>query len=141
MEIGTFIGRLYGDYLKSNTLFNDIDIIVPVPLHPKKLRKRGYNQSELFGLGLSESMGVVLNKTSLFRKLTSNTQTKKSRYKRWENVENIFAVRNEDKINGTHILLVDDVVTTGSTLEACAQALLSVEGVRVSVVTMAFAVL
>ena len=140
MEIGSYIGKLYGDYLKNASLFEDIDMIIPVPLHPKKLRKRGYNQSELFGKGLSETRGAVLNKTSLYRTLASNTQTRKSRYKRWENVGNIFAVKNEEKLRGAHILLVDDVVTTGSTLEACAQTLLKVEGVRVSVVSMAFTV-
>lgn len=141
IEIGPFIGKLYGDYLKDVALFKNIDMIIAVPLHPKKKKKRGFNQSELFGKGLSEAMGVVLDKTSLYRNLASNTQTKKSRYKRWENVENIFAVKNQDKLTGAHILLVDDVVTTGSTLEACAQVLLQIEGVRVSVVAMAYAVI
>jgi len=140
-EIGSYIGRLYGDYLTKTEAFNNIDLIVPVPLHPKKIRKRGYNQSELFGLGLSQAMNVKLDKTTLFRTRASSTQTKKSRYKRWENVETIFSLRNGENLKGAHILLVDDVVTTGSTLEACAQALLQIEGVRVSVAAMAYAVI
>ncbi len=140
-EIGPFLGKLYGDHLKNTDLFKDINFIIPVPLHPKKIRIRGYNQSELFGQGLSEAMGIALDKSSLIRNLASATQTKKSRYKRWENVESIFSVKNKDHLIGAHILLVDDVITTGSTLEACAQELLRVEGVRVSVATMAYAVI
>jgi len=139
-EIGPFIGNLYGDHLKNTRSFKDIDLIIPVPLHPRKIRKRGYNQSELFGHGLSEAMAVKLDRKSLYRNHASATQTKKSRYKRWENVESIFSVQKDNQLGGAHILLVDDVVTTGSTLEACAQALLQIEGVRVSVVTMAYAV-
>lgn len=140
-EIGPYIGKIFGDSLKSSELFYDIDMIIPVPLHPKKKRKRGYNQSELFGKGISESMGINMLTNILIRKVSSSTQTKKSRYKRWENVENIFVVRNSENIKGKRILLVDDVVTTGSTLEACAQALLKVDGVKVSVGTMGYAVL
>jgi len=140
-EIGSFIGKLYGLSLKDIESFYDIDMIVPVPLHPGKLRKRGYNQSELFGHGLSESLEIPIDKTSLVRTQASSTQTKKSRYKRWENVESIFSVKSPENLKGSHILLVDDVVTTGSTLEACAQVLLQVEGVKVSVVTMAYAVI
>lgn len=140
-EIGPFLGRLYGGYLRNASSFQGIDLIIPVPLHPKKLRKRGYNQSELFGKGLAEAMVIPLEPQHLYRTVASNTQTKKSRYRRWENVENIFAVNKPDDLRGKHILLVDDVVTTGSTLEACAQTLLQIEGVKVSVVTMAYAVM
>lgn len=140
-EIGPFLGKLYGSYLKDTPIFNSTDLIIPVPLHPKKMRKRGYNQSVLFGSGLSEAMNIALETKSLYRTIASKTQTRKSRYQRWENVENIFGVRNPEGLRGKHILLVDDVVTTGSTLEACAQALLRVDGVKVSVVTMAYAVI
>ena len=140
-EIGPFLGKLYGSYLKGVPLFNEVDLIIPVPLHPKKQKKRGYNQSELFGAGLSEAMKVPLEPQYLYRTVATNTQTKKSRYQRWENVENIFAVRNSMELHGKYILLVDDVVTTGSTLEACAQMLLRITGVKVSIVTIAFAVI
>ncbi len=138
-EIGIQMGRLYGPELKTAEVFRSADVIVPVPLHPRKLRKRGYNQSLMFAEGLSSAMGIRLETRSLYRKEYSQTQTRKSRYNRWENVEYIFAVRNPEKLNDKHILLVDDVITTGATTEACAQVLLKVPGVRVSVAAIAYA--
>ena len=138
-EIGFRIGKWYGQELRHAPVFKDTDLVVPVPLHPNKLRKRGYNQSRMFAEGLVSMMTARLEDHCLYRKIDSKTQTRKARYNRWENVENIFAVRNPEKIRGCHILLVDDVMTTGATLEACAQALLEVPGVKVSVATMAYA--
>ncbi|HRG36997.1 MAG TPA: ComF family protein [Bacteroidia bacterium] len=133
------IGKLYGNELKNASHFKDIDLIIPVPLHKKRQRKRGYNQSAYFAEGLSSSMHTAMDTTILFRTFASETQTKKSRFTRWKNVENIFYTKNEQLIFNKHILLVDDVVTTGATLEACAQALLKIEGVRISIATIAFA--
>jgi ComF family protein len=138
-EIGFRIGKWYGQELRHAPVFSDIDLVVPVPLHPNKLRKRGYNQSRMFAEGLVSAMTARLEDHCLYRKIDSKTQTRKARYNRWENVENIFAVRNPERIRGCHILLVDDVMTTGATLEACAQALLEVPGVKVSVATIAYA--
>jgi ComF family protein len=138
-EIGFRIGKWYGQDLSYADPFRDVELIIPVPLHPNKLRKRGYNQSLMFAEGLVAVMQASLEDRCLFRKVDSKTQTRKARYNRWENVESIFAVRNPDKIRGRHVLLVDDVITTGATLEACAQALLGVPGVKVSIVTIAYA--
>ncbi len=138
-HVGIRLGNLYGYELRDNNDFNTVDLIVPVPLHAKKLRKRGYNQSLCFAEGLSESMRLPVDSTVLCRSAASETQTKKSRFTRWKNVEHIFYTQNELLLMHKHILLVDDVITTGATLEACAQALLKVEGVKVSIATIAYA--
>ena len=135
--IGTLIGELLGSQLKESVFYQEIDFIVPVPLHKKKLQKRGYNQSEWFANGLSKSMNVPVNTTSLYRKTATQTQTKKSRYKRWENVGETFDVGNHE-VDGKSILLVDDVITTGATIEACAQVLIR-HNCKVFVATIASA--
>lgn len=140
-EIGQELGRIYGNVLLSSGFFNDIDLIVPVPLHPSKERQRGYNQSDLISEGLSVVSGLPVKKDILIRKTGTKTQTKKSRYDRWTNVDDVFIVPGDTDISGTHILLVDDVITTGSTLEACANELRKTENVRVSVVALAFSVI
>ncbi len=121
--------------------FEGIDIIIPVPLHPTKKRKRGFNQSDLISEGISAVSGIPLDTKILIRKTISATQTRKSRYDRWTNVEDIFRVTYENRLAGRHILLVDDVITTGSTLEACANEILKVEDTKVSVVALAYAVI
>lgn len=136
-EIGIYLGMLYGSELQQEEAFKDIDLVIPVPLHPKKLRKRGYNQSEKFALGLRKSMDITLETSVLIRSFASETQTRKSRFSRWENVKEIFVVTDPEKIAGKHVLLVDDVITTGATMEACATHLLEVEGTRVSVASLA----
>lgn len=138
-EIGIRIGKWYGQELNYADIFCNVELIIPVPLHPRKLRKRGYNQSQAFAEGLSSVMKADQETRCLFRKIDSKTQTRKARYNRWENVENIFAVKHPERIQGRHLLLVDDVLTTGATLESCAQALLEVRGVKVSIATIAFA--
>lgn len=138
-EIGIEMGRIFGAELKETSRFNEVDLIIPVPLHWKKQKKRGYNQSELIASGIAESMGKPIDTDILYRAVETETQTRKSRYRRWENVENIFRVRSADKITGKHILLVDDVITTGSTLESCATTLLKEKNTKVSVATLAMA--
>lgn len=138
-EIGIEMGRIFGAELKETSRFNEVDLIIPVPLHWKKQKKRGYNQSELIASGIAESMGKPIVTNILYRAVETETQTRKSRYKRWKNVENIFRVRSADKITGKHILLVDDVITTGSTLESCATTLLKENNTKVSVATLAIA--
>ncbi len=136
-EIGIFLGKSYGKELLQSETFKDLDLIVPVPLHPSRLRTRGYNQSESFGEGLSESMHVWMDPEALYRTERSKTQTQRSRYNRWENVENKFAVRDPETLKGKNILLVDDVITTGATLESCASVLLEIPGTSVSIATIA----
>ncbi len=133
------LGELYGGDLKKAVLFAGVDVVVPVPLHWKKQKKRGFNQSEMFGRGLARAMNAVLDTQTLVRKVNTDTQTKKSKAERWENVRDVFELKNPAGLEGKHILLVDDVITTGSTMEASANTLLSVPGVKVSVATIAFA--
>jgi ComF family protein len=135
-EIGIELGRMMGrDMLQSP--FGQIDVVMPVPLHKSKKRKRGYNQSECLAAGISVAMGKPLDVTNLYRAIANPTQTKKHRFERWTNVESIFKLKNATAIANTHILLVDDVVTTGATIEACASALLEAVGVKVSIVAAA----
>jgi ComF family protein len=140
-EVGPELGRIYARTLKSSGFLDDIDLIIPVPLHPSKKRQRGYNQSDLISLGISEVSGIPMESDLLVRKTVSKTQTRKTRYDRWINVEDIFRVTDQDRIENMHILLVDDVITTGSTLEACASELLKVENVKVSVAALAYSVI
>lgn len=140
-EIGFEMGKIYAVSLKPSGFFDDIDIIVPVPLHPSKQRKRGFNQSECITSGISEASGVPVENKSLRRISVSDTQTKRSRYERWMNVEGIFDIADPEVFAGKHVLLVDDVITTGSTIESCATELLKIEDVRVSVIALAVAVL
>ena len=139
-EIGYEIGRIYGLSLRDSGFTDDIDLIVPVPLHPSRRRIRGYNQSDAISDGIASATGLKVNNFSLVRSRVSLTQTRRSRYERWTNVEGIFSVVDPEKFIGQHILLVDDVITTGSTIESCANVLLKVEGVKVSAVALAFAV-
>jgi ComF family protein len=139
-EVGYELGRIYGHSLKTSGFTENMDLIIPVPLHPSKLRKRGFNQSEYISMGLADATGLHLELKSLIRINLSETQTNKSRYERWMNVEGIFAVTESEKLKGKHILLVDDVITTGSTLEACAIELLKIDDVKVSVAALGVAV-
>lgn len=123
-DLGVELGKIHGDMLSQSELFSNIDIIIPVPLHPKKLRKRGYNQSQLLAKGYAEALAIELNEKALVRAKDTETQTKKSRYQRYENMDGVFQCVNTDLICNKNILLIDDVITTGSTLEACAEVLI-----------------
>jgi ComF family protein len=137
-QIGTAMGCLFGSELK-NTPFSTADLIIPVPLHPSKLKTRGYNQSELIASGISEILQVPLETALITRAIDTSTQTHKSRYERWENVRHIFHCEHPEALKNKHVLLVDDVITTGATLEACASCLLPVEGIKLSLVSLAVA--
>ena len=134
-----FFGRLYGAELIAAKTFKEATLIIPVPLHRKRLIQRGYNQSEYFGKGLSESMGIEMRSSVLKRVRHRKSQTMKSRYERYENTKGIFKIVRPKDIADQHVILVDDVLTTGATLEACANALLEVKGVKVSIITLAYA--
>ncbi len=138
-EVGLKLGNIYGHHLKESPFYETIDIIIPVPLHFKRQRMRTFNQSELFAEGLSESMQVPWERNILKREVITETQTRKSRLERWQNVKAAFTLCDPEAINGKHILLVDDVITTGATLEACSHALLEAESVKVSIATIAVA--
>ncbi|HAH59651.1 MAG: ComF family protein [Lentimicrobium sp.] len=138
-EIGAYIGQLYGPELKRSPYFKSVSAVLPVPLHPRKQAKRGYNQAEWFALGLSEGMKIELDTTTLIRSKASETQTRKSRFMRYENVKEIFTITTTESLANRHVLLVDDVITTGSTLEAAGNALMEIPGISVSVASIACA--
>jgi ComF family protein len=138
-ETGKTLGELYGNILKESGFMGDIDIIVPVPLHPARQRMRGYNQSDYIAYGLSEATGVTVKKDIIRRSDQAGSQTKRGRYERWENVKSLFFVPEPEAITGKHILVVDDVITTGSTMEACVNALHEAGEVKVSLVALAAA--
>ena len=135
-QVGVEMGRLFGIELK-NTPFGEVDMIHPVPLHTSKLRKRGYNQSELIARGMSESLNISVRSGLIVRETSTHTQTKKSRYERWENVRDTFRIPDPEPLINKHVLLVDDVITTGATVEACVEALFTVPGVTLSVSSLA----
>ncbi|POY39262.1 ComF family protein [Solitalea longa] len=138
-EVGIKIGKIYGYQLLYSSPFNKATVIIPVPLHKQKLKSRGFNQAECFANGLSETMKVPVNTSALCRAQSNETQTKKTRYQRHLNVEQIFKLNNAQDLIGQHILLVDDVVTTGSTLLSCIECLHTVQDIQISVATIAYA--
>lgn len=138
-DIGQELGRLFGSELASEPAFLEPEYILPVPLHPKKEKKRGYNQSKTIADGLATFLPAKVRSDMLIRKTFTETQTRKGRYERWENVEEVFGVTHPDELNGKHILLVDDILTTGATIEGCAQVLHKAAQVKISVVTLGYA--
>ena len=138
-EIGVQLGRVYGVDLVEEKYKDQFDVIIPVPLHRSKRRKRGYNQSEEFGKGLSELLEIPCTEKFLKRVKATATQTKKSKLNRWENVSEVFEVQQKEALEGKRVLLVDDVVTTGATLEACGQKLLEAGCADVSIACIAAA--
>jgi ComF family protein len=124
-ELGIMLGNLYGDRMACGNLGEAFEIIVPVALHSSRKRKRGYNQSAKFAEGLSEVLGIPFSDEIIERKVKTETQTRKTKLNRWQNVTEVFQVKNLDLVQNKNILLVDDVVTTGATLEACGSCLLN----------------
>ncbi|WP_347172627.1 ComF family protein [Polaribacter uvawellassae] len=137
-EVGTFIGDWLGNIIKNSNEFTDIDCIIPVPLHPKKQKKRGYNQLTTFGLTLSKHIEKPYVEDVLIRTSTSKTQTFKQRFERFSNNDTKFSVPNLSTLKNKHVLLIDDVITTGATLESCCKELLNAENIKISIVTMAY---
>lgn len=138
-EAGHFLGMEMGKILQKAPLFQDVDYLIPIPLHPKRQHQRGYNQSEVIARGIQEIMKQKVSTTHLIRSINTATQTKKSREERYENMKNIFVVNKQDELAGKHILLIDDVITTGATLEACGNALIQIPNIKISIATVACA--
>lgn len=136
---GVFMGKCMASELSSSSFFEGIDAIVPIPLHPKRLRKRGYNQSDMLAQGISKVTSIPVWADVLARNQFTETQTHKSQYERWMNVNEVFVCRKPRDLEGKHILLVDDVLTTGATLIACADVLKEVPKLKISVLTLALA--
>lgn len=134
------MGNWLAAELSATGFFEGVDCLVPVPLHPRRLRHRGYNQSGLLAAGISERTGIPVCPDVLVRTHNNRTQTHKSGYERWQNTDGLFAATSQAaSLEHKHVLLVDDVLTTGATLTACADALSPISGIRISVVTLAWA--
>src|SRR5260221_13677056 len=138
-EIGNLLGNIAGEQLTKNDIFNTVDYIIPVPLHKKRLKQRGFNQSECFAAGLAQKLNAAVEDNNLVRTIATDTQTQKLRFARFENMQEVFTIKNPDKLINKHILLMDDIITTGSTLEACGLQLLKIPGLKLSIATIAYA--
>lgn len=139
-EVGMFFGRLMGRAILNIPGVEPVDLIIPLPLHPRKEKSRGYNQAWLIAEGISEVTGIKAGSNLMVRTSQTSTQTHKSRAERWQNTQGIFRVEKKENLEGRHILLVDDVITTGASLEACAKELIQC-GCMISMASMAYTVL
>lgn len=137
-SVGVFFGNWIGEIVAKNKEFSTVDFIVPVPIHAKKKKVRGYNQVTKFGECLSMHLKVPLNEDVLIRQSATKTQTLKSRFERFNDLESKFSARNTSIFKEKHILIIDDVITTGATLEACAKELLKTPGIKISILTMSY---
>ena len=136
--IGTVLGEWYAEELKNIPVLSTVDTIIPVPLHKKRLKERGYNQVTTFCEALSQNLGIEINDQLLYRKMYSKTQTKKSKEARSEIKNSLFDVTFSPSDFGKHYLLIDDVITSGATLEACAKAILKIPDAKISIITIAY---
>jgi ComF family protein len=135
-DLGVQLGRIMGNALKSSNRFNDINAFIPLPLFPSKEKKRGYNQAKVLCDGIAEIISLPVLSNVIIRPQHTETQTKKGRIERWKNIEGKFKLIDPASIQNKHLLLIDDVVTTGATLEACGNELLLAENVKLSVATL-----
>ena len=138
-QIGFYLGEMMGKALLNSNRFNSIDALIPLPLYADKEHKRGYNQAAVICNGMSSVMNIPVLNSAVIRQHATETQTRKHRTERWENVKDSFKVAKENELTGKHLLLVDDVVTTGATLEACGNSILHVDNVKLSIGTLAYA--
>lgn len=138
-EIGVFLGELFGREINKTNLFQTLDYIIPVPLHSTKELQRGFNQCYVLAKAISTEIGTTVLSSTIIRNVETKTQTKKGRFARWQNVEDIFTIKEPQKLTDKHVLLLDDVFTTGATIGSLLEKLKSIDGCKVSVATLAFA--
>lgn len=138
-DAGVFLGQELGKTIKEAPLFQELNYLIPVPLHPKREKERGYNQSQMIAQGVAEVTGIPVGDHFLVRSVNTLTQTHKNKEERWKNVKDIFEVRHAEQLEGKNVLLIDDVLTTGATLEACALKLSMIQGITISCATAACA--
>ncbi len=138
-EIGTVLGNWYAEDLKELKFETPFDAVIPVPLHKRKFKERGYNQVTTFGKAIASGLEISFDENILVRKVYSKTQSKKNLLGRSENIDTIFDVEFTEADHNKHFLIVDDVLTTGATIEACSRALLKIPGAKISTICMAIA--
>ncbi len=136
-QIGSFLGKWYGQIIQNDASLAKIDVVIPVPLHIKKLRKRGYNQVDLFAKELASHLNAQYISDVLVKTANTKTQTKKGRLGRWQNTKALYTLSQPEKLKNKSILLVDDVITSGATMETCATALHEAEGITIYLTSMA----
>jgi ComF family protein len=141
LEVGIHFGSIIGKALVESGRFQNIQAIVPLPLFKSRQKKRGYNQAEILCRGISLKIGAPVLNHALIRQTSTQTQTTKDRINRWQNMEGRFQITTKKELEHKHVLLVDDIITTGATLDACANALLDVEGISISIAALAFTIL
>lgn len=139
-EIGAYLGKLTALQMQKTDRFNGIDYIIPLPLNDKKLQQRGYNQAAIIAEGISSVLNIPMLGNAVRRKLFTETQTRKDRVSRWQSMQDVFEVTDNNILKDKHILLVDDIITTGATLEACGSVLLRVHGIKLNIATVAWTI-
>lgn len=137
-EVGTFFGERMGQEILSTNRFSGIDAIIPLPLYKERERRRGYNQAEIISIAISKVIGVPVLKNAVIRPHATETQTKKGREERWQNIVGRFQITNSSLLEHKHLLLIDDVITTGATLESCGQTILTAKDTRLSIFSLAY---
>ena len=135
-QLAKYLGKIAALEMKTDGIFHHVDMLVPVPLHPKKERKRGYNQAEWIAKGVEQVYHCPVRTDVLHRNIDTVTQTRKTIYERHLNVEEIFSLKNVDALEGKHLLLIDDVITSGATLRACIQVLSAIPDIRISIFSL-----
>ena len=138
-EVGVVLGEQMGKKLCDVMLVQTIDYLIPMPLHPAKMKIRGYNQAERIAMGLGKTLQIEVMDDNLVRERNTGTQTNKNRMERWLNVEHSFQIKNPHLLESKHVMLIDDVLTTGASLEACAQVIQKIGDVKISIATLAMA--
>ncbi len=139
-DLGVYIGKLIGYQLNKSNRFTDVELLVPLPLNARKEAKRGYNQAIVICEGIAQVWQKPIVTDAVVRTVFTQSQTNKTRIARWQNMEGVFAIANAMRLQGKHILLVDDITTTGATLEACGSAILQVANTKLSILTVAFTI-